>query len=212
MRRHFFVGRDLADLELFEADLERAGLARCQMRVLTLDVAGASRHRHLHPVSELMKLNLVRWAIIGAGIGICASLLVLAIAHAAGWTQTSAGWLPFIFLAIVALGFSTWEGGFLGIQTPSPSMRRFAATLNAGKHVFFVDAEASQAGVIARCVANHTSVEAAGTGAGSPAWIVSLQRWLDGFAGAASEAEAREEGGVSLDRHQTHQEHEQPRR
>lgn len=179
MTRHFFIGPDLSDLERFEEDLERAGLATSRMHLLTLDIAGASRHRHLHPVSELMKLNLVRWGVVGAGVGICASLLVLGIAHAAGWTQTAAGWLPFIFLAIIAFGFSTWEGGFLGIQTPSAHVRRFEGALKAGKHVFFVDVAAGETSILARCVANHATVEVAGTGTGAPAWIISLQRWSD---------------------------------
>jgi hypothetical protein len=211
--RHFFVGRDLADLEHFEEDLERAGLARSQTHLLTLDFAGASRHRHLNLVPALMQLSLVRWGIVGAGVGICVSGLVLAVAHAAGWTQSAAGWLPFIFLAIIVFGFSTWEGGFLGIQTPSPDVRRFEGAMKAGRHVFFVDVEATQAAILARCVANHPAIEPAGTGDGGSAWIVSLKRWFDApLPDSASEAEPREEGGVALDRHQTHQEHEQPRR
>ena len=71
MMRHFFIGSDLDDLERLEEDLERAGFARSQIHVLTLDTAGANRHRRLHQVSALMKLNLVRWGIIGAGVGLC---------------------------------------------------------------------------------------------------------------------------------------------
>lgn len=170
MTCHFFIGSDLDDLERLEEDLERAGLARSRIHVLTLDIAGASQHPHLHQASALMKLNLVRWGIIGAGVGLCASVLVLGIAHIAGWTQTSAGWLPFIFLAIIALGFSTWEGGFVGIQTPSAEVRRFEGALKAGKHVFLVDVEPAQAGILARCVTDYATIEAAGTGAAAPAW------------------------------------------
>ena len=178
--RHFFIGPDLSDLERLEEELERAGLARSQTHLLTLDFTGASRHRHLNQVSALMQLSLVRWAIVGAGVGICVSVLVLGVAHATGWTQTAAGWLPFIFLAIIAFGFSTWEGGFLGIQTPSAHVRRFEGALKTGKHVFFVDVDEAQADTLARCLLSHPAVEAAGTEAGAPAWIVSLQRWLDG--------------------------------
>jgi len=177
--RHFFISGDLDDLERLEEDLERAGFATAQIHLLTLDVRSASHHRHLHQVSELMKLNLVRWGIIGAAIGLCASVLVLGVAHYAGWTQTTAGWLPFIFLAVIAFGFSTWEGGFLGIQTPNVRFKRFEKALEAGKHVFFVDLEPAQAEILTHCVINHPTVEAAGTGPAAPHWIVFWQRRLN---------------------------------
>jgi hypothetical protein len=37
--------------------------------------------------------------------------------------------MPFIFLAIIALGFSTWEGGFYGIQSPNFHFSKFEDVL-----------------------------------------------------------------------------------
>jgi hypothetical protein len=111
-------------------------------------------------------------------VGIAACVLVLSVAYFAGWTQTAAGWMPFIFLAVVLLGFCTWEGGFSGIQRPNVNFTRFEQALKDGKHIFFVDLEPSQEVVLEKVLKAHPQVELAGTGASAQHWIVALQQKL----------------------------------
>jgi hypothetical protein len=104
--------------------------------------------------------------------------VVLGGAYLLGWTATAAGWVPFIFLAIVVLGFCTWEGGFFGIQVPNAHFRRFRKNLQEGKHVFFVDVEPEQEAVLEQVVNHHPTLKVAGTGSAAPHWIVAwLHRW-----------------------------------
>ncbi len=181
MTRHFFISTDLDDLERLEGDLEAAGVVTPQIHVLTLDDRGAENHHHLHQVTSLMKKDIIHSTIVGAVIGLCMSALVLLVVYAAGWTESAAGWLPFIFLAIIVLGFFTWEGGLLGIETPNVHFKRFAAALESGKHVFFVDLEPGQAKVLKDALKKHSTVEAAGTGHAAPHWIVFWQHRLKRF-------------------------------
>lgn len=181
MTRHFFISDDLDDLERFEEELEDSGIVTPQIHVLTLDDSGAEHHHHLHQVTALMKQDLVHSTLIGAAIGLCAAILVLAVAHFAGWTQSPAGWLPFIFLAIITLGFFTWEGGFLGIQKPNVHFERFEEALQSGKHVFFVDIEPGQKKIIEEHAKRHPRVQSAGTGPAAPAWVVFWQHRLKRF-------------------------------
>jgi hypothetical protein len=109
-------------------------------------------------------------------VGVPAAILVLAVAYFAGWTQSAAGWIPFIFLAIIVLGFCTWEGGLAGIQRPNHNFTRFDQALKAGKHVFFVDLEPSQEAVLEKVLGTHARVEQAGSGQPAQHWIVSLQQ------------------------------------
>lgn len=183
MLRHFFISGDLDDLEVFEEELETAGVPTEQIHVLSLDDTAAENHVRLHDVQSIMKKDVIHSMIIGAVIGLILAILVLVAAHSMGWTETPAGWIPFIFLAIIALGFSTWEGGFVGIQRPNFHFEQFEEALRSGRHVFFVDLEPRQEPVLEGVVARHPGVEVGGTGPATPHWVVSWQRRLTHFFG-----------------------------
>jgi hypothetical protein len=178
MLRHYFISNSLDDLELFEEQLEAAGVSRPQIHVLSANDADASSHEHLNSVRSFMKSDLVHSTTRGAIVGLAAFVLVLAVAYFAGWTQTAAGWVPFIFLAVMLLGFCTWEGGLSGIQRPNHNFTRFEQALKDGKHIFFVDLEPSQEPILEKVLTAHPGVELAGTGVSTQHWIVSLQQKL----------------------------------
>ncbi len=175
MKRYFYIGDDLDDLERLEEELEAAGVVTPQIHVLTLDDSGAEHHQNLHQVTALMKKDIVHSALIGAAVGACAFVLVLVVAYLAGWTDTPAGWLPFVFLAVVLLGFFTWEGGLRGIESPNVHFERFQKVLEEGKHVFFVDLEPGQEAVLRKALENHPSLQSAGVGRAAPHWVVFWQ-------------------------------------
>jgi hypothetical protein len=176
MHRHYMISDDLDDLEVIEEQLEAAGISTPQIHVLSLADAELEKHAHLHEVQSFMKSDIVHSTTRGAMVGVPAAILVLAVAYFAGWTQSAAGWIPFIFLAIIVLGFCTWEGGLAGIQRPNHNFTRFDQALKAGKHVFFVDLEPSQEAVLEKVLGTHARVEQAGSGQPAQHWIVSLQQ------------------------------------
>jgi hypothetical protein len=178
MLRHYFISDDLDDLEHFEEELEESGVPTPQIHVLSLDDTAVENHHHLHDVASLMKRDLIHSAEYGAAIGAVVAVLVLVVAYYAGWTNSPAGWIPFIFLAIISLGFFTWEGGLWGIQTRNVHFQRFEEQLDAGRHVFFVDLEPGQEKTLERLVNAHPTAEIAGTGTASPHWIVIWQARL----------------------------------
>jgi hypothetical protein len=176
MLRHYFISDSLDDLEVFEEQLEAAGVATPQIHVLSRSDAEVHQHPHLHEVESFMRNDIVRSTIRGAFVGLCGSALVLAIAYLAGWTQTAVGWIPFVFLAVMVLGFCTWEGGLFGIQTPNHNFRRFEKALNDGKHVFFVDLAPNQEVVLEKVLKSHPQVELAGTGSSTQHWLIAVQQ------------------------------------
>jgi hypothetical protein len=173
MKRHFFISDDLDDLEAFEEELEKGGISTPQIHVLTLDDTAAEMHTHLHDVQSLMKRDVIHSGEYGLIVGIIAAAAVLIVTYVAEWYTTQAGWIPFIFLAIILLGFFTWEGGFIGIQTFNANFKRFKAELDAGKHLFFVDLSDDQEPILQRVVRNHPTARMAGTGRPTPHWIMS---------------------------------------
>ena len=176
MLRHYFISDSLDDLEALEQQLEAAGVSTPQIHVLSMNDAEVEQHRHLHEVQSFMKQDIVHSTELGAVVGLCASVLVLALAYFSGWTETGAGWMPFIFLAVVLLGFSAWMGGFLGIAKPNHNFVRFEQALNEGKHVFFVDLEPRQEALLEKLLKSHPQVAPAGTGSSPPYWLIALQQ------------------------------------
>lgn len=174
--RHYFISNSLDDLEVLEEQLEAAGVSTPQIHVLSRNDAEVEQHRHLHEVQSFMKQDIVHSTELGAVVGLGAFVLVLALAYFAGWTETAAGWMPFIFLAVVLLGFSAWLGGFLGIGKTNHNFVRFEQALSEGKHVFFVDLEPRQEALLEKLLRAHPQVEPAGTGSSPPYWLIALQQ------------------------------------
>ncbi|MCP3906718.1 MAG: magnesium transporter [Oceanicoccus sp.] len=180
MKRHFYISKNLDDLEAVEHELEDQGVATPQIHVLSQNDADV-QHHHLNEVEAVLKKDVVHSMELGAIVGVVAAILVLAIAYFAGWTESAAGWIPFIFLAIVVLGFCTWEGGLFGIQEPHYQFKQFQDTLKQGKHILFVDVTEQQETVLARIVEAHPQLEAAGEAESTPEWVVEWQKNWKGF-------------------------------
>ena len=128
-----------------------------------------------------MKKDVVHSALIGAAIGVCACVLVLAVAYFAGWTKSAAGWVPFVFLAMVVLGFCTWEGGLFGIHRPNYHFARFEQAIKDHKHVLFVDLERGQEAVLESVLKSHPKLQPAGSESLHQHWVIEFQKRVPHF-------------------------------
>lgn len=171
MLRHYYISDDLGDLEVIEQQLKEQGLASPQLHVLSENDAELEKH-HLNAIEAVLKQDVVHSTELGALLGIIAAAAVVLVAYIMEWHMSAAGWLPFGFLAIVLLGFFTWEGGLIGIQLPNHQFKHFQKLLDDGKHVFFVDIDTKQQDLLNAVVAQHPRLQHAGSGEASPAWLV----------------------------------------
>ena len=181
MTRHYFISNDLDDLEVFEEQLEEAGVSTPQIHVLTSHEEELEHHEHLNRVQSFMKRDVVHSSLIGAMIGVCGVVLVLIVAYFSGWTESVVGWMPFIFLSIILLGFCTWSGGLYGIETPNVHFARFEQALKDDKHIFLVDLEPNQEGALERVLKQHPQVEIAGTEDMKQGWIIEFEKRVPRF-------------------------------
>ena len=178
MNRHYYITDNLDDIEALEMELEANGITTEQIHVLSERDAEVEKHEHLHEVSSLMKNDAVHSGEIGALVGVILAAVVLGLAYWLGFTESAAGWLPFVFLAVIIVGFSTWEGGFHGLHHRNVHFRRFKRILKSGKHIFFVDLEPEQEALFHKVVLKHPLLKVAGSGEAMPHWLVAwLQRW-----------------------------------
>ncbi len=179
MKRHYYISDSIDDLEAVEHELEDSGVSTPQIHVLSENDMEVEKH-HLHEVEAVLKKDVVRGTEIGALIGICLAIVILALAYFTGITETTT-WVPFIFLAVVALGFCTWEGGLFGIQVPHAEFRRFQDVLKKGKHVLFVDVNDKEESTLDRIVSHHPQMQIAGVGSATPSWVVGAQNRFKAF-------------------------------
>jgi hypothetical protein len=171
MNRHFYISDDLDDLELVEEELESNGISTPHIHVLSLNDSEVARHKHLHEVEAVLRTDVVRGTKIGALVGVISAAGVITLTYLFGWAETVT-WLPFVFLAIMVLGFCTWEGGLIGIQIPNHQFKRFQKLLKQGKHIIFVDVEPEQEAILSDIVEKHPKLKLAGTGNATPGWVV----------------------------------------
>ncbi|WP_299017779.1 NAD/FAD-utilizing enzyme [uncultured Photobacterium sp.] len=174
MKRVFYISDDLDDLELVEYELELSGIGSPHIHVLSDKDAEVASHQNLHPVKSYMRNDVIHSTEIGAVVGICVAAFVLICAYLTGLTE-AVGWVPFVMLAIVMLGFTTWEGGLFGIQELHYQFHRFKHVLKSGKHVLMVDVEPSQEMTVANVTLAHDKLKPAGTAKAPPQWVVAAQ-------------------------------------
>ena len=117
MKRHYFISTNLDDLDKIEQQLEKRGILRPQIHVLSKDDAGVETHEHLHNIESVLKFDVVHGTVLGAIAGFTLAIVSLGIAEYTGLTAAYS-WAPFIFLAVILFGVSTWFGGYHGIRTP----------------------------------------------------------------------------------------------
>ena len=162
MKRAYFVTDNLDELESVEKELGQHGIPEAHMQVLSEDEVGVQNH-HLHSVSGFMQKDVVHQGTRGALFGVILAGIMLFSANAMG-AFSFAGPLPFAFLAIIILGFSTWVGGFIGIRQTNYKFRDLVDVVAKGKHVFLVDFSEKQAHIIEKLTKRHPRLANAGFG------------------------------------------------
>jgi hypothetical protein len=174
MKRHYYIGDDLAHLEGIERELESAGISKPQIHVLSHNDAEVT-HRNLNEVEPLLRKDVVHSTEQGAIVGAVGACGVLLLWWLSGLSE-SYSWIPAIFLAVVVLGFCTWEGGLIGIQRPHMDFQRFQGELKRGRHILLVDVPAAQEDTLRRVVTEQQGLWDVGEGEATPAWVIDAQR------------------------------------
>jgi hypothetical protein len=180
MRRYFYISNDLDDLEKVELALEGEGISRAQIHVLSNDDAGVKEH-NLNQVYSWFRTDVISTTYKGVIVGVILATIALFTANAMGATET-VGWAPFIMLAIVCVGFCTWEGGLIGSHLPSSRFKKFQDRIENGQHVLMIDADKADVELIDSVVARIRGVDAVGSDATKDQWTIATEKRFRQFA------------------------------
>lgn len=174
MKRHYYIGDDLAHLGTIERELESAGISKPQIHVLSHNDAEVTR-RNLNEVEPLLRKDVVHGTELGAMAGAVGAAGVLFLWWLSGLVDTYS-WMPAIFLAVVVLGFCAWEGGLIGIQRPHMDFQRFQGELKRGRHILLVDVTQAQEDILRRIITEQRGLWDVGEGEATPKWVIGAQR------------------------------------
>tara|TARA_B100000809_G_C15138968_1_gene532039 strand:- start:1211 stop:1717 length:507 start_codon:yes stop_codon:yes gene_type:complete len=141
MNRLFFVVSSLESVESVENDLIGGGINESHIHLLSSQPNEADK-RNLHEVSSLAKSDVYQSTLKGIPIGVLLASAVVALTHYYSW-YTQFTWVPFIFLAILVMGFSCWEFGLWGIQHRNSELSQFDNTIDKGRHVLLIDSDSN---------------------------------------------------------------------
>ncbi len=174
MNRYYYTSDDLDVLEHLQDDLESRGVDELRIHVMS-DQDNQIGVRRLHEVDSLSKKDWVRSGLKGALVGMALAFIILIAGLALGLMDTV--WaVPILFLAVVILGFCTWEGGLIGAHNPHPDVKRFQEQLRNGQHVLYVDINDNEKSAMEQAISAHPQVRRAGTGKSEPGVISSLRQ------------------------------------
>jgi hypothetical protein len=134
MKHAYYLSKDMDELEHVHDELIMFGLHDQNIHVLSDSEAEVQLH-HMRPMNSFLKTNVVHALFYGALIGIAVAMIIISIPYFMKFETT----IPFTLGAIAALGFATWEGGFIGIQKFNEKFKDIANRIHQGQHLLIVD-------------------------------------------------------------------------
>lgn len=189
MKRFYYTGESLDELEILERDLESCGIPRSQIYLLSNDDVGLENH-DVNRVASFLKTDVIHSGEIGALLGLAIAAAILLLTHLSG-IAAQVGWVPFVFLAIVSFGFTTWEAGFIGIQRPNTHFIRFQEALAQGRHVLFVETRVQDKKKLKKVLKRHPNVKRAGSERTHTGLLMLILRIWEKFRGRSLVVQSR---------------------
>jgi len=157
MKHAYYLSEDINELETVHDELIDFGFKEDEIHVLSEHDDEVESH-HLQAVNPLEKTDVTRTISIGALVGLFLAAFVLAIPYLFN-INTPAGNVPFIFAALVLLGFSAWEGGLLGLHQSNHKYEKVMDKLRDGKHLLILDYYDYQDKIVKKVREKHPKLE-----------------------------------------------------
>ncbi|MFL0797993.1 MAG: hypothetical protein K6L73_10955 [Cellvibrionaceae bacterium] len=156
MRHAYYLSENLDEMETVHDELVEAGIDDSHIHVLSDNESAVTAH-HIRPVNSFIKTDVLRFMSMGFLVGIVLSALVLSLPLVFNIT-TPVGNMPFFFAAVILMGLSTWEGGFMGFQQANHKFESVNNAIHQGKHLMIVDYSDSKGETVQNKLRTHPTL------------------------------------------------------
>lgn len=161
MKRLYYLTNDITVAEEVSTLLHANGVSDWDFHVLSKDEAGIKKH-HLHSATPIHELDILRSGERGLIYGaILAVIMVFLVGQFTPWFEMF-GLLGVFGIGLITIAFSTWLGGFVGMQTENYKIRRFHDAIESGSYLLMVDVSKQQKDDIESLLADKQDVYKAG--------------------------------------------------
>lgn len=161
MKRLYYLTNDIAVAQSVSVKLHENGIGDWDFHVLSKDEAGIKKH-HLNSATPIHELDILRSGERGLIYGaILALVLIVLVGYFTPWFEIF-GLLGVFGIGIITIGFSTWLGGFVGMQTENYKIRRFHGAIQKGCYLLMVDVTADKKDSIEELLMDESGVHKAG--------------------------------------------------
>lgn len=161
MQRLYYLTHHIDHAEQACAQLSQLGVVESNLHVLSRDEEGLKKH-HLNAATPIHELDILRYGERGFVIGAVLSAIVITLVNIyTGWFQMF-GALGVLSMAFLIVGFMTWIGGFVGVQSENYKIRRFHNEIVAGAYLLMVDVYPRQRTQVEASMRQQANVTKAG--------------------------------------------------
>lgn len=161
MKRLYYLTYDIDVAESVSKSLHANGISDWNFHVLSKDEAGIQKH-HLHAATPIHQLDILRSGERGFFYGVMLAIVTIVLVdQLTSWFEMF-GLLGVLGIAAMTIGFSTWIGGFIGMQTENYKIRRFHDVIEHGGYLLMVDVTPKQKASIEILLMNQHGVSKAG--------------------------------------------------
>lgn len=137
MKCLYYLTSTLESTQKISDDLHEAGIDDWFIHVISKDDSGLKKE-HIHSGNYIEKLDILRYGIIGAVIGLICGLIVAGIMMVTEPFGSEAKNIIYFGVVILLTCFGAWSGGLTGVASENKKISGFHTDLEAGKYLFLI--------------------------------------------------------------------------
>jgi hypothetical protein len=143
MKCIYYLTATLESTSRISGDLHDAGIKDWFIHVLSKDEAGL-RKKKIHSSNYLEQIDLLRFGIIGAVLGLLAGVFAIWLMTYFKPFGSGVPTIVYVGIMIVLILFGAWEGGLTGVASENKKVSAFHDEIQAGNYLILIYTKAEK--------------------------------------------------------------------